>query len=270
MNHRLVAIFTVFITVAIYILTVLPVTRDVVNSMFVLYIVAVIVGFMYYPIARKSIRDNKIMAVYLFLLFIAVMFWVGVTGWFFSPFFYLLYLVAIVMSFAYSPFVTLLFVLALVGLFIPNIGSIDIMIDVITLLSLFSVVPLTYFLQKEYLSLKESENKVLILESERGDIKNQAEEVLLNKVIKHSVDLRQFVNDIKQIAYYAQTENKDRMMKELKKIVSLADTSLSTIEEFEVRVTGKKLFHNAEKKETGKRKAGSTGKKATKSSLKKN
>src|SRR3989344_3062956 len=164
------AISVAVLTFLVFFLTTFPATRPVVNDLFLLYIAVVFLGSLYYHIARRSISNNKINDLYLTTIFMALLFWFGVTGWFFSPFFYLLYLLAIVLAFILSPFATLLFVISLIGLFAPNIGSIDITLDFVTVLSLFSIVPITYFLQKEYLYLRQQEKKVLILEEETQEL----------------------------------------------------------------------------------------------------
>jgi hypothetical protein len=136
----------------------------------------------------------------------------------------------------------------LVGLFSPNIGSIDITLDFITIMSLFSIVPITYFLQKEYLYLRQQEKKVLILEEETQDLRNKVDEVLRNRVIKFAVNVRQPVNDMKQMAIFAQSEGKEKVHTALQKIAKLGDESLGLIEDFEVSVTGKKLVHTSNEK----------------------
>ena len=244
MDKKIVSIIVASSTIIVFLLTLNPATRAAVNSLFAFYVVIPAIGFIYYPFLRSHISNQRLISTYLYIIFISILLWVGVTGWFLSPFFYLLYLLAIVLSFAYSPLVTLVFVIVLLGLFAPNIGSIDLTIDIITMISLFSVVPLTYFLQKEYLRLKQSENKVLVLEEERQKLENTVDEVLRNKVIKFAVDIRQPANDIKQIALVAQREyERKKGTAAFKKVVRLAEKTLKTIEEFEEKVTGKKLVH---------------------------
>jgi hypothetical protein len=236
------------VTIVVFLLTTFTGTSTIINSMFLLYIAVAFFGSLYFPIARKNIRNKTVLSTYMLIIFVAMLFWVGVTGWFFSPFFYLLYLLAIVLSFILSPFATLLFVITLVGLFSPNIGSIDITLDFITIMSLFSIVPITYFLQKEYLYLRQQEKKVLILEEETQDLRNKVDEVLRNRVIKFAVNVRQPVNDMKQMAIFAQSEGKEKVHTALQKIAKLGDESLGLIEDFEVSVTGKKLVHTSNEK----------------------
>ncbi|MGB4966438.1 MAG: hypothetical protein WBO77_05020, partial [Microgenomates group bacterium] len=209
MKKYIGSVLIVVLTVWVFLMTTLPATRSFVNSLFLLYLAIAFLGSLYFPVARKSIRSEAVLGSYMLLIFVSVLFWVGVTGWFFSPVFYVLYLLAIMLSFIATPFSTLLFVLTLIGLFIPNIGSIDVTLDMITVFSLFSIVPITFFLQKEYLRLREQDKKVLILEEETSDMRNKVEEVLRNKIIRFAVTVRQPVNDIKQMAIVAQKDEKN-------------------------------------------------------------
>ena len=250
MKKYIGSVLIVVLTVWVFLMTTLPATRSFVNSLFLLYLAIAFLGSLYFPVARKSIRSEAVLGSYMLLIFVSVLFWVGVTGWFFSPFFYVLYLLAIMLSFIATPFSTLLFVLTLIGLFIPNIGSIDVTLDMITVFSLFSIVPITFFLQKEYLRLREQDKKVLILEEETSDMRNKVEEVLRNKIIRFAVTVRQPVNDIKQMAIVAQKDEKNKLNGALRKIARLSDDSLALIEEFEVSVTGQELLHTSSRRES--------------------
>lgn len=117
-----------------------------------------------------------------------------------------------------------------------------------TMLSLLSVVPLTYFIQKEYLQLKQAERKVLILEEETGEIRNKVDALLVNKVVKMAVDLKQPINDMRQLAMLASTKTEGAAAKRtLHKIIVLGRESLDQIEDFEENVTGRKLIHTKNK-----------------------
>ena len=239
-----IALAVSFLTLCVFFLTSNPVTKGAINSLFVLYIFTATAGLLYWPFARKAVQSPFIQNLYFFAIIAALLLWVGVTGWVFSPFFYFLYLLAIILAFMFSPFVTLMFALTLVGLFMPNVGSIDLTIDLITMIALLSVVPITYFLQREYLQLKQAEKKVLILEEETNEIKNKVDALLVNKIIKMAVNLRQPINDMRQLAMVSLRRSKDKEVKErLHKVIVLGQESLDQIEQFEEKVTGKRLVH---------------------------
>lgn len=233
-------------TVCVYALTVIPLASIVVSSYFLVYIFVATAGIMFWPFARHTLQNDLMRRIYFLTVFVALLLWIGVTGWFVSPFFYFLYLMAIVLGFVYSSFATFLFVLVLVGIFLPNVGSIDFTVDIVTLLSLSSVVPLTYYLQKEYLHLKQAEKKILILEEYRKAPRNRVDEVLTNKISRFSVDLRQPINDIRQVALHAMKAKKpEKVWEAFHKVTVLGREALDQIEEFEVKTTGKKLIHTS-------------------------
>lgn len=248
-NEYVPAIYVAVTTLCVYFLTVLPLTSPFVSSLFMVYIFVAAAGILYWPFARTSMTSNTVRSLYFGAIFVSLLLWVGVSGWFFSPFFYFLYLLAIMLSFIYSPVTTLAFALVLTGLFVPNIGSVDLTVDLITVLSLLSVVPLTHFLQHEYLQLKQTEKKVLILEEKGRDLKNKVDEVLANKITNFAVNLKQPVNDLRQVALVTLKGKRGEDVKDaLHKIAILGRESLDQIEVFEESVTGKELLHTKRKK----------------------
>src|SRR3990167_3294972 len=196
MNNKINGLLVASTTIFVYFVTILPQTKMYVTRLFLFYFVFTICAFLYHLWINHRKLSSNTTNQFVFILSTTALFWVGLTGWYFSPFFYLLYLLGILYAFIYSPFVTFIFASILSFLFFPNIGSIDVGFDIVTLLSLFSMVPITYFLQKEYLRLKESENKVLILERENQKYKNKVDEVLGNRITRVAVDLKQPINDI--------------------------------------------------------------------------
>ncbi len=248
------AIVIAVITLLIYLITVFPVTRAFANSLFMFFVFVAGAGIIYWPFSRSILKNDILRRMYFLAIFTSLLFWIGITGWFFSPFFYFLYILAVMLAFMYSSFTTLLFVLVMLGLFLPNVGSIDLTVDIITMVSLVSVVPLTHFLQKEYLQLKQTQKKVLILEEKSKDLKNKVDEVLMNKVTKFAVDIRQPVNDIRQVAMVAiKSKSQKKLEDAIHKIIVLGKESLDQVDQFEQIVTGKKLLKN--KKSTKKKKA---------------
>jgi hypothetical protein len=162
----------IFLTLGLYIFSVLPQTKA---YSFHLLLVAFIllISLMIFKKYQQSLFTYSVMMVLLLS--------VGITGWFFSPLFYWLYLAAITLSFLFSPLISSLFVATLVIVFIPNIGSIDTTWDILTLVSLLLVIPLAYFLREEYLHLKENEKKILILEKENKHLLELFEEKTTGK-----------------------------------------------------------------------------------------
>ena len=82
------------------------------------------------------------------------LFLVGATNWFFSPFFFFLYLMSMAVTFVMGPTAGLGFVVSLVGLFVFNVGQVDVTYDSLVLLSLLITYPIAVYLRKEYLNYR--------------------------------------------------------------------------------------------------------------------
>lgn len=221
----------IFLTLIIYLLSVLPQTK--LYGMHLLVLSAVfLTSSMVFKYTNKPI--------FVYSLIATVLLFIGVTGWFYSPFFYWIYLVAIALSFVFNPYISALFISIFVIIFLPNIGSIDITWDVFTIISMILIIPLTGFLRKRYLELKENEKEILILEEENKKYKNIVEELLGNKVIDISAKLREKADDIKQICYIF-SKGKKYSEKRVHEIYTLSNDLLNLIKKFEEHVTGQKV-----------------------------
>lgn len=198
---------------------------------------------------KKKGGDIMESPVFVYLLTASVLFLVASTGWFFSPFFFVLYLAAIFLAFIFSPGVLISFVLLLVILFSFNIGEVDLAYDFLIVLSLLTTIPLSLYLRKEYLRLKESEKKILVLEKEKQDnYQDIIQEVLANKVNNFSADMRQPINDTKQLAFYIQKHHKNQELNEsLNKIIFSSEEALKILSDFEATTTGKKILATPKK-----------------------
>ncbi len=180
------------------------------------------------------------------LLLITVLYLVATSGWFFSPFFFLLYLASIGISFFYGQAAAMVFTFALVALFSLNIGEVDITYDFLVLLSLLSVLPLNIVLKKYFLSFKEQQKDILVLKRDGNkDSGSNVAELLANKVNNMSAYLREDINDIKQLAYAAQRlKTKEEQEKNNERIRISAEKALRLLNDFEQEVTGTTVKKN--------------------------
>jgi len=222
----------IFLTLGLYIFSVLPQTKA---YSFHLLLIAFVV------LISLMLFKKRQQPLFIYTLMMVLLLSVGVTGWFFSPLFYWLYLAAIALSFLFTPLISSLFVATLVVVFIPNVGSIDATWDVLTLISLLLVIPLTYFLREEYLHLKENEKKILILEREKARYGSRADEVLANKVTAIAAELREKINDVKQMAFVAEKKAEMAGKVNFVKMAAVSQEALETLKKFEEKTTGKKL-----------------------------
>ncbi|KKS81669.1 MAG: hypothetical protein UV58_C0018G0003 [Candidatus Wolfebacteria bacterium GW2011_GWC1_43_10] len=180
---------------------------------------------------------------FVFLGEAAILLLVGATGWFFSPFFFVLYLYSFFLALMYTPAVSTAFVLTLVILFSFNIGEVDLTYDFLVVLSLLTVLPLSLYLRKKYLSLKQLEKEILILKEKQNPDLSTVEEVLANKVSEVCVNLRQPVTDLKQLVYHLpDVRDKTDREKHWEQVRSLTEETIRIINGFEKQATGRQLM----------------------------
>lgn len=139
----------------------------------------------------------RAVVVVLWALFVLTL--VGSSGWFFSPFFFTLYLLAIALGFVYTPLIAVTFTVSLLIIFAASIGEVSPTADFLTLISLLSVIPITIVLRKSFLLVQQEKRGILILES---DQKNTAltslDAVLTNQINNLAVIIRQPITYIRQ------------------------------------------------------------------------
>lgn len=234
------AILTVCLVAGIFLLTKNPLTEPFKLQM--LLISLIILGFYSQVLARGGQSlSNSSSFIYLFLAVILLL--VGATGWFFSPFFFTLYLVGVGLALMYNQAVSISFIVALVALFSFNIGEVDLTYDFLIILSLLSTIPVGLALRKEYLKLKESNKEILVLQHEKENYKNKLEEVLSNTMNNFAVNLRQPLNDVKQLAYRMEkVRSKTEEEKDRQRIIASSEEALRMLKDFEEETTGKKLL----------------------------
>lgn len=197
--------------------------------------------------ARKKgqvVLESKI---FTYLLTLAVLSLVAATGWFFSPFFFSLYLLSIYLTFVLPASASVAFVFTLVALFSFNVGEVDLSYDFLIVLSLLAVIPLGFYLKKQFLKLKQAEKEVLILKKEDGHDLSEVQEVLANKVNELAVSLRQPVNDVKQLAYHLkQAKTPAEREESQQRIIVSSEEALRLLKKFEEETTDEKLLSTPE------------------------
>lgn len=210
---------------------------------FVLFMCAVALGF------AKNLKLNLFKTI---LNTLIILFLVGGTGWFLSPFFFLLYLLPIYLGFLYTPAIAFGFLTALLIIFSASIGEVNISFDILTLLSLLLVVPLLIYLRKKYLILRQTNKDILILQDESA-IKDTdtIASLLSNRITNLGVTIRQPLAFVKQAATVLLEE--DLSPKEateyLKRIKITATDSLKEISEFEGDTSANEVLKNAKDEE---------------------
>ncbi len=209
------------------------------------FITLIVYGFL---LVKKGV-DKTSDKIFVYLLTASVLFLAASTGWFFSPFFFVLYLLAIFLAFIFPQSASIAFVLLLVVLFSFNIGEVDLAYDFMIVLSLLTTIPLSLYLRKEYLHLRETEKKILVLQKDKEEkYQDIIQEILANKVNNFSVDMRQPINDTKQLAFYIQKHHNNKELTEsLNKIIFSSEEALKILSDFEANTTGKKILSTPKK-----------------------
>lgn len=225
-------------TFLIYMLSIIPLTKPFQLHLLIFVLIIFFSGLLF-KIKNRNFIVYSLMSVLLLS--------VSVTGWFLSPFFYWLYLGAIIIAFIYSQIISTLFIGVLILILLPSlIGSFDLGWNMLTLISLLLIIPLTYYLRREYLNLKEKEKQILILEKDHQTYKNEVDEILANKVSLLAVGLREKINDISQLSFVvdkAIQNPKERYM--VDNIRKLAIDAIKIIQKFEESATGKKMVSSS-------------------------
>lgn len=244
------SIILALLTLVVYLFTINPITKP--YSLYAL-IVCVILLLSLYVFSIKHQGEtlwkirSRMFKILAFTFATAILLWVGTTGWYLSKFFYLLYLLGISLAFLFSTSVAFSFILVLIAILLPNIGELNTNFDIATMLSLFLIVPLSYFLSHQYLKVKEKEKKILILENEKKNFESKVDELLQNKVTKVSADLREPINDIKQLAYYIPKISAKKEKDEYRqRIIKSSEKALAVVKHFEQETTGRTVLRNPE------------------------
>lgn len=156
-----------------------------------LAVVAVLLVVHFLPSVQRTLRTT--------LWVLLVLSLVGSTGWFYSPFFFALYLTAIGLGFVFSAGTAIAFTLALILLFAFSVGEVNVAYDFLTLLSLLTVIPLTLALRRSFLLVQQEHRGILILESDqKSDGITTLDAILANRINRIGILLRQPITYLKQ------------------------------------------------------------------------
>lgn len=231
-----IALLYFFLPLLIFVYTSIPYVNRFTPIVSLLLLVAVIGARFVKPLPRK-------VTVLLWVLFVLTL--VGSSGWFFSPFFFALYLAAIALGFLYTPAVAIAFTVGLLVIFASSIGEVSPTADFLTLLSLLSVIPITMVLRKSYLLVQQEKKGILILESDEKDSGlSSLDAVLTNQVNKIAITIRQPITYIRQgLALLKENAlTAEEYPGVVERMGRAADEVFTLIKEFESDTTKNKLL----------------------------
>lgn len=213
--------------VAVFAFTSLP-GVNALTPLLALLLVAVLLAVRFFPRVSRNTRT--------ILWTLLVLFLAGSTGWFFSPFFFALYLLGIGLGFLYTPAVAVSFTLALIVLFASSVGEVNATADFLTLLSLLSVIPVTLLLRQSFLLVQQEKKGILILEPEDRETGiTSLEAILRNQVNRLGILLRQPVTYIRQgLALLEEGKLSEQEYQEtLPRMIRAAEDAFTLVKEFE-------------------------------------
>src|SRR3990167_130585 len=245
MNQKVHGIAVLVVTVLTYLFTVHPMIRPLTLKFFVFYCYFTFFGSFYYFAIRSKNSKTNTTSIFIYLLTVTALLLVGATGWFHSPFFYMIYLLAVFYSHIFSRVIALIFVFVMTGLLIPEIASNTYMFDVVRLLTLVLIVPVFEVFQTAYLKLNQNQKKILILETTKVEKDDPVGQITGNKVHALALHLRARIGDIKQYASILK-RNKDNKKSNAygKDIVDISEEMLGEIDKFEKQATGRRIKHS--------------------------
>lgn len=155
MDKKVQTVIIITITLATYIFTLHPAVKPFLYRLFVFYLTFSLWGLIYYAWSKHRNVTTASINLIIYIASVTILFLVGMTGWFFSPFVYLLYLMAIAFSFLFSRAAATFFIVILTGLYIPHIDDVPIWYSAVILLSLFGTLLVVDFLMVCHLRIKE-------------------------------------------------------------------------------------------------------------------
>lgn len=229
------------ITLLVFFLTRNPITKPL--SLQMTLISLLVLGVYYVWNSRRSEAKTGPTSTFIYLLSVFLLFLIAATGWFFSPFFFLFYFLALGLAFMFDSLTSSVFVITLALLFSFNIGEVDLAYDFMVILSILAIIPVAIYLKKYYLKLKEAAKTILILEEQQRKYENSIDEVLANRMNNFSAVMRDPINNLKQLTYMMkQKPNAEQAAKYAEKMDISVEKALRLLKEFEQDTTGKKFI----------------------------
>lgn len=199
--------------------------------------------FVYFTEKMKTTAKEIKVTSLLLTLFVLML--VGSTGWFSSPFSFLLYFLLIFYSFVFSPIVLISFILVLMYIIYVSIdGKYEsISRAFFTILSLIGSIPINYYLREKYLKIREFNREILVLKKKDTNFIGQLDHVLENRINYFAAVLRQPISDIKNLTYrLAAVPEPEKKQKISERIVASANDALQVLNQFEEETTGRKII----------------------------
>jgi hypothetical protein len=238
-NHRLDNIVLSVLTFIIYLLALFPLTRGAAGYLYVFSLA--LLGIL--PVLIRDFR-TKSFVLLLVVLISALLLLLGTNPGFFSPFFFVLFLVSLAAVFLLNPSISFALAVVTVAGLLSQIEPMSSRLGAVSIFAMFLIVPFSYFLSRTSLWLAERDKKIVILEKQQcAHFHNSVDELLNNQLTRFFAQVREPLSDIKQIAYYTpETGSQEAVEKNRTRIISASEYALGMIKDFEQETTGRKLL----------------------------
>jgi len=194
----------------------------------------------FFLLKNKKAEDvlvRKLIDITIFVLFV-----IASTGWFKSPFFFVVYLLSIIIAFVYSNIAGLGFIVSLITIFLISLERINPASDSMILASLILAFPTAIILRNKYIKFQEEQKRILVVENERKNHKNSTGELHENPLILFAISLRTQINDIKQLAYELKEVSGQEAEKDRSRIIASCEEALRILKRFEQKTLGKRTL----------------------------
>lgn len=185
---------------------------------------------------RMEEKDELLNRGFFGLVILTLLLLVQNTGWFYSPLLFLIFLATIVTILIYSYWAGVFFLVSLTVLFLSYIDRNSPVYDYIRIAAFFTSLPLSVVFSAEFLRLKQSERKILILQEETQNYKSELERLRRNRLIWNDVLLRQSLATARNFALYWDSNSSGlppKLQRDLKRMAKKLDEALADIKKFE-------------------------------------
>lgn len=214
--------------------------RLLIFSLLVLWAVSFSIFYTLSPANRSTAWMTQLQLVDLWVVALLI---VAVTGWFSSPFLFLVYLLIISAYFVLSPWATVGMAVSLALVFlVPNPRSL-MLNDYLTLIAITLTGPIAFYLRREYIKIGAAEKGVLVLATEPEAKDGTLSKVLANRVTQFSAKIREPLVNIRNYTHVAGNHELDQQERwdYLQKIFDSAALALKELTKFEEETTGHKM-----------------------------
>jgi hypothetical protein len=212
----------------------LPFYHSIENWVFVAAVVVTMI--MTFVIEYTREKNELLNRIFFSMVVFMMLILVQNTGWFYSPFLFVLFLTTVACVLLYSFWAGAFFLGSISVLFLSYVDRTTPWYDYVRILSFFTALPLSVVFSSEFLRLKQNDKKILILEEESAVNKGELERLRRNRLIWNDVLLRQSLATARNFVLYWDGNSSGlppKLQRDLKRTARKLDEALENIKKFE-------------------------------------